>query len=144
MSSAKLALGSKFLRLFIAWAIGGGIYFIYAIATVYDGFPSLVCQPFMAMGISAVFTFIALIIGLPLMLLTPYRSQSLAIIVACIGLLIGFSLLFIPKTFTFMFQNIFPAIQNEDISAIFMPVFLGYFIVIFTIVNWPRIRFIKP
>ncbi len=133
----------KLLRMFIAWTIGCCIYFIIAIATVYDGFPSMVCQPFMAMFFSAVMTFLALIIGLPLMLLTPYRPQWLAMIVAGISLFIGFSLIFIPSVFTSVFQRVFPAFQGAGISPGFVPIYFGYFIVIFSIANWPRTRFIS-
>jgi len=115
--------------------VGSVIYFLYAIATVYDGFPSMVCQPFMAMGVSVVFVVMSFVVGLPLMFITPYRPNWLAIIVAGISLLLGLVLLCFPSTFEFLFQALFTYLNDAGISRNFMPVYVGYFIVIFTITN---------
>ena len=133
----------KFLRLIIAWLIGSAIYFLYAIATVYDGLPSLICQPFMAMGFSAIIVFISLVLGLPLMLLTPHRPQWFANVVAGVSLLCGLSFLLIPEVFSSLFEWLLPEIQAVFSSVVFIPVYLGYFILIFTIVNWPKMNIVK-
>jgi len=143
MVSKLFSTAPKFLRLITAWLIGSGVYFLYAIATVYDGFPSLVCQPFMAMGFSAVIVFVSLILGLPLMLLTPHRPQWLAITFAGFSLLVGLSFLFIPDVFSPLFEWLFPKVQEVFTSVVFIPVYLGYFILIFTIVNWPKMNIIR-
>lgn len=140
---SSLIIIPKLIRMFIAWGIGSLMYFILAIATVYDGFISMLCQPFIAMGVSAVITLIALIIGLPLLLLTPYRPQWLAMVLAVICLFGGFSLFLLPSAYSSIFLSIYPD-QGKIISPLSVPIYIGYIVFIFTIVNWPRMRFKKP
>ena len=133
---------SKVQRLIIAWLIGSGIYFFFAMATGWDGFPYVICQSFMAMGFSAVVVFGSLILGLPLRLLTPYRPQWVAVTFTGFGLLIGLWFVFFPNVFSPLFVWLYPKVQETLTSIGAIPFYLGYFILLFTIVNWPRMKIV--
>jgi hypothetical protein len=139
LQSILLGLGTKYLRLCTAWIVGCVIYFFLAIGLCYDGFISMICQPFMAMIVSAVVTILSLILGLPLMLPTPHRPLWLAVAAAGICLITGILFFCLPGPFVPLFRWIPATIQNNIDSPEFLPIYAGYIIIIFTIVNWPKI-----
>jgi len=136
-------IASKVLRFYLAWFIGSGLYFFLAMATVYDGFPSIIGQSIVAIIISAVLSLISVIIGLPFMVFSSNRSKRHSMIIGGLGLFVGFIFFMFPELLLPIFQCLVPVFQNYIVEPVFIPVYFGYFIIIFTIANWPKMNIIR-
>jgi hypothetical protein len=125
-----------FAKVILAWVIGFSIYMIAAILTgVMDGFPALLCQPVMALGFSGIFVALALVVKLPLRLIDieKYKRQMQLINVAL--LIIGIILLLFSQQLGLTHdQYAFPSGETTGSHPIALAV--GYFLIIFPIVNW--------
>jgi hypothetical protein len=127
----------KFIALLFAWAVGWTVYMIAVVLTVYDGLLSLIFQPFIAMLVSALFVALAWLIEFVLKIPlvgkfwgSGYIAPSLVIVgslfILCFGPFLGLTVrLTNPET-------------GSQINGLH-PVALvgGYFLLLFSIVNWP-------
>ena len=112
-------------------------YMVAMLRTTYDGFPSLVLQPFMAALASGVFVFVAFLTGSLLGLFTWGRrwkaSWVRAFVIACLGgsVLAFGSLLGLTTTYA-------DPQSGEVLEGLHWACALGgYFALVFGIANWP-------
>ena len=134
-------------RIGLAWFVGFVIYMVATVldGTIYDGFPGMfvgfICQPPMGIVISGFFVFAALVVGSPLTLSRrwsvwrPALFLNLAIMVAAIALMI-FSQ---PLGLTAELVN--PITNHHFIGPDPVAIIAGFFLFIFSIVNWPSLSF---
>ncbi len=119
-----------------AWIIGWIVYMIAMMMTVYAGLPSLIFQPIIGAVASSVFVGAALLVGLvfriPVIAKVWTSSQWWAallavgsILVLCLGSAVGLTTVDITETGSSI-TRLHPAVA-----------FTGYFILIFSIANWP-------
>lgn len=137
MSAVGAFVVGKLARLGAGLVVGSALYLMFAV-TVYHGLPSVIFQPILALGLSSAVVIVAFIAGLPLRILTRYRPRWFAMLVAAVSLVFAFALMCFPMTFLFMFRGIAQAVQGKILDPEWVPVYFGYFVVIFVIVNWPQ------
>lgn len=124
---------------FVAMITGVLLYFMALVLSGqdYSGFENLVCQPFIAVGFTLLFEVVAILLGIPLVLLQPrsrvLRSHLLYVAMISVGLI-----LFIAA----IAYELISTQANMNIAAILF--LCGYFLVLFSIVNWPLFVRGKP
>jgi hypothetical protein len=125
-------------RISVAWAAGLVVYMVGNIVTGnYDGFPSLICQPPIAVCVSGLFVFIAIIIGLPLTLPSVKRLWAKAVVLNSAFLVSGFILLFFSQTLGLTTRLIDPETSQTFVGPHPVAIIVGFFLFVFSIVNWP-------
>jgi len=120
-----------------AWVIGGLLYFVGVMVSPYAGFETLICQPPMAICISGVFVVLAAVVGLSLALPGVGQVWSKATPFSLVLLIAGFVLLFFSQTFGLTATLIEPETNTPFVGPHPLAILVGYFLVIFAIVNWP-------
>jgi hypothetical protein len=133
----RLLWKSKF-SILAGWIVGALVYFLGVIITGgMDGFPALICQPFMAAFVSAVFVVIVFIAGLPLFLTRLNNIWRKARMVDISLLILGYILCFHSQYLGFTDIYYYP-FEKDYVGPNAWTTLLGYFLIIFSIVNWPK------
>jgi hypothetical protein len=127
----------RVLTILVAVATGWVVYMVAMMMTVYDGLPSMIFQPIMAVICSALTVGVGLVVGLLLKIpvlgrwwrATPITAAIFivaSLLVLCFGSTLGLSHTFTnPKT-----QEPIEGLRPD--AALF-----GYFVLLFAIANWP-------
>jgi hypothetical protein len=124
---------------FIAWAVGWVVYMIAMAMTVYDGFLSLIFQPFIAVFVSAIFVFMALIVGLVFRIPAVGRLWRASRWTAIVLIALSLSLMCFGSAMG-MTQTFIHPDTGEPIVGLHSAVALSsYFFLLFAIANWPTI-----
>ncbi len=122
----------------VGWVVGALIYFLGVIITGgMDGFPALICQPFMAAFVSAVLVVIVFVAGTPLYLTRLNNIWRKARMANLSLLIIGYLLCFHSKNLGFTAELQYPS-GEEFFGPNSRTTLLGYFLILFSIVNWPK------
>jgi hypothetical protein len=127
----------RLVAAFVAFCVGWLTYMVAMTMTVYDGFPSLILQPFVAAFVSALFVFVSLILGLVLKIpfLARWWTSTLwwasllavcSLLLLCCGACIGITDTYVNPDTGQQYEWLHPA-----------AVLGGYFFLIFAIANWP-------
>ena len=125
------------LRWFIAWLAGAITYFLAVVCTVYDGFPSLIFQPFCAAFVSVLCVAGCVVVGLPLMLLRRSRIFRLwGSLTAGILVVAGAALLLYSVFPSHLITYDDPA-THEHLTQLGGTAMPGYFAMLFALSNWP-------
>jgi hypothetical protein len=103
----------------------------------YAGFEALICQPVMAVFISGFFVFVTTLIGLPLALPNVRLFWSKAVLFNLVFLVAGIVLLFFSQALGWKANLIDPETNRTYIGPNPIAIVVGYFLLIFSIVNWP-------
>ena len=133
-SSSSLSL--VFVRLFIAWAVGGALYFFTAVATSYDGFNTFVSGILGGAFISAVAVGACAILGLLLLIPRIGRFWCASYVpVASVGLLglVLFAFSFVPG----QLKELGPAEDGGTIKELGQTWLPGYLLLLFVITTFP-------
>ena len=131
-------LQQRIWRLVVALIVGCTIYLVGGVVTgVYDGFPSLVCQPPMAICITSLFILAAIITGIPLLLPRLKQLWAKAVWVNVGILVIGCVLLFFSQSFGLTSELTNPDTNQTFTGPSLLATVIGFFLLIFSIVNWP-------
>ena len=132
-----LRILTRAVAILIAFCVGWVVYMVAMMFTVYDGFPSMILQPIMAVLVSGAFVLLSMLAGL-LLNIQPLsrhwnKSPLLAIILAAASLFI--------LTFGYYLGitgvGINPEIDSEVVTLHPIAAIGGYFFLLFTLVNWP-------
>jgi hypothetical protein len=125
-------------RIGIAWVVGCIVYVVGSILTSnYAGFESLLCQPVVAVCASSLFVLSAIVVGLPLAIPSIKRLWSKALILNLAFLIVGFVLLFFSQAFGLNTELTDPETNQTFVGPHPVAVILGFFLLTFSIVNWP-------
>jgi len=127
----------RLVAVFVAFCVGWLTYMVAMMMTVYDGFPSLILQPFVAVFVSALFVLLSLILGLVLKIpflarwwaSTRWWAVLLAVgslLLLCFGACVGITDTYVNPDTGQQYEWLHPA-----------AVLGGYFFLIFAIANWP-------
>ena len=127
----------RFGAVMAGFIVGWIVYMIAMMVTVYDGFPSLIVQPFMAALWSGIFVGLSLLLGLilriPLMRKWWSSSRLWAGGLALISLLI----LILGERLGITGVGVNPDINQQVIMLHPIAALGGYLGVILSVVNWP-------
>ena len=125
-----------FVRLFIAWMVGGALYFFTGVATSYDGFNTFVSGIIGGAFVSAVGVAVCAVLGLLLLIprLGRFWRASYAP-VACIALLglVLFAFSFVPG----QLKELGPAEDGGTIKELGVTWPFGYVLLLFAIAAFP-------
>ena len=127
----------RVLAVFVAFAAGWMVYMVAMVLTVYDGLLSLIFQPIMAALWSAFAVFLSLLVGLVLRVgplsrvWNGSRRWAALIIVASLFVLIFGYFLGLTDV------GIEPESEAEVVILHPVAALTGYFLLVFSIANWP-------
>jgi hypothetical protein len=130
----------RFIPIVAAWSLGWLVYMIAMVFTVYDGIMSVIFQPIMAALCSAVAVSVGLLVGLVFRIppvgrlwrLSWFWAAALAggsILVMCYGAQWGI---------TEMFTD--PETGHQSVGLRSSVAIVSYFVLIFSVANWPARR----
>jgi hypothetical protein len=125
------------LRWAIAWIAGCIVYFFGMLVSPYAGFETLICQPFMMVCTSGVFVVFATVAGLPLAFPRIQKFWSHAVYLNLVLLIVSLGLLFISQTLGWTTILSYPETNQTWVGPHPIPILVGYFLLIFVLVNWP-------
>ena len=101
------------------------------------GAESCICQPVISIFPSSMCVLLAIIVGLPLSVPSIRRFWSKALVLNIALLIAGFVLLLFSQALGLNAQLIDPNTNDTYYVAHPVAVTLGYFLLVFSIVNWP-------
>ena len=137
MARAMLA---RAIAIVAAFSIGWIVYMIGMVLTVYDGFISMILQPFMAALTSGACTAVALLAGL--LLRIPVISRSWHSTRSWAVLLVGGSLFTLAFGYSLGWTDVGTNPETGERILMLHPIaaLSGYFFLLFGVVNWPMQR----
>jgi hypothetical protein len=115
-----------------------GYVVIVIVSGSWAGIESFMCQPIISVCPSSLCVLLAIVVGLPLSVPSIRRLWSKALVLNIALLIAGFVLLFFSQALGLNAQLIDPN-TNETyyVGPHPVAVTLGYFLLVFSIVNWP-------